>query len=154
MGQKPTPRMVRALNLLANQEARKKLHQVAQEKPQQEEGQEQPKNQQGQKDGRKKSHRKGTANREGQFQRTKSGQEKGMVRLSIPRGRIHGINPGEIVGGIASMANIPGVGIGKISITEKTTFVDVQEEFVPAVLKKSGAYHFRDNHKVAIKPAQ
>ena len=51
-----------------------------------------------------------------------------MVRLSITRGRTHGINPGEIVGGIASMANIPGNGIGKITIKEKNTFIDVQKE--------------------------
>ena len=76
-----------------------------------------------------------------------------MVRLSIPRGRAHGINPGEIVGGIASLAKIPGVGIGKISIKDKTTFIDVQEEYVGAVLKKSGSYHFKDNHKIDIKRA-
>jgi hypothetical protein len=104
------------------------------------------------KKGRRKTHRKGQSNRQGQFQRTKSGKEKGMVELSIPRGRAHGINPGEIVGGIASMANIPGAGIGKIAIKEKTTFIDVQEEYVAAVLRKSGSYHFRDNHKIAIKP--
>ncbi len=85
--------------------------------------------------------------------RTSSGQEKGMVRLSMPRGRAHGINPGEIVGGIASMADIPGIWIGKITINENNTFIDVQKEYVPAVLKKSGSYHFRDNHKVAIKQA-
>ena len=106
------------------------------------------------KNGRKKSHRRGQSNRQGQFQRTKSGKEKGMVRLSIPRGRAHGMNPGEIVGGIASLAKIPGVGIGKISIKERTTFIDVQEEFVPAVLRKSGSYHFRDNHKVSIQQAK
>ena len=98
----------------------------------------------------KKSHRKGQSNRQGQFQKSASGKEKGMVRLSISRGRSHGINPGEIVGGIASMANIPGTGIGKITIKDDTTFIDVQKEFVPAVLKKSGSYHFRDNHKVNI----
>ncbi len=100
---------------------------------------------------KKSVHRKGQSNRIDQSQRTKSGKEKGMVRLSIPHGRAHGINPKEIVGGIASLAKIPGVGIGKISIMEKTTFIDVQEEYVPAVLRKSGSYHFRNNHKVSIK---
>jgi len=105
------------------------------------------------KKGRRKNsnHRNGKSNRKGQFQRSASGHEKGMVRLSINRGRIHGIRPGEIVGGIASRADIPGAGIGRITINEKSTLIDVQKEFVPAVLKKSGSYHFHDNHKVSIR---
>jgi len=99
---------------------------------------------------KKSNHRNGKTNRQGQFQRTASGHEKGMVRLSINRGRIHGIRPGEIVGGIASRADIPGAGIGRITI-EKSTLIDVQKEFVPAVLMKSGSYHFHDNHKVSIR---
>ncbi len=100
---------------------------------------------------KKSNHRNGKSNRQGQFQRTASGHEKGMVRLSINRGRIHGIRPGEIVGGIASRADIPGNGIGRITINEKSTLIDVQKEFVPAVLMKSGSYHFHDNHKVSIR---
>ena len=100
--------------------------------------------------GKKTTHRKGQSNRQGQYQRKASGQEQGMVRLSLPKGKSHGINPGEIVGGIASLANIPGSGIGKIIIQENNTLVDVKADFVPAVLKKSGSYHFRDNHHVDI----
>jgi len=80
-------------------------------------------------------------------------QEIGMIRLNLERGRTHGINPGEIVGGIASLANIPGSGIGKIRIYDDYTHVDVKEEFVSRVLGKTGAYHFHDNHNVAIKRA-
>lgn len=101
--------------------------------------------------GKKANHRRGNSNRQGQFQRTASGHEKGMVRLSIDRGRKHGIRPGEIVGGIASRADIPGNGIGRITINEKSTLIDVQKQYVPAVLKRSGSYHFHDNHKVAIR---
>lgn len=100
--------------------------------------------------GKKTTHRKGQSNRQGQYQRKGSGKEQGMVRLSLPKGKSHGINPGEIVGGIASLANIPGSGIGKITIQENKTLIDVKENFVPAVLKKSGSYHFRDNHHVDI----
>jgi ATP-dependent RNA helicase DeaD len=103
--------------------------------------------------GNKKRTRNSRKNRQGQNQHSSTGKEKGMVRLSIPRGRTHGINPGEIVGGIASLANIPGSGIGKITIMDKTTFIDIKNEFVPAVLGKSGAYHFRDNHKISIQQA-
>jgi len=101
--------------------------------------------------GKKSSHRRGNSNRKGQFQKNASGHEIGMVRLSINRGRIHGIRPGEIVGGIASRADIPGTGIGRITINEKSTLIDVKKEFVSAVLNKSGSYHFHDNHKVAIR---
>lgn len=100
---------------------------------------------------KKQTHRKGKSSRQGQFQKNSSGREIGMIRLSIDRGRKHGIRPGEIVGGIASRADIPGRGIGRITINEKSTLIDVQKEYVPAVLKKSGSYHFHDNHKVAIR---
>ena len=76
-----------------------------------------------------------------------------MIRLSLERGRTHGINPGEVVGGIASLANIPGSGIGKIRIFDKHTHVDIQEEYVSRVLGKTGSYHFRDQHHVMIKRA-
>jgi len=83
----------------------------------------------------------------------RTSHESGMIRLSLERGRTHGINPGEIVGGIASLANIPGSGIGKISIFDKYTHIDVQEEYVSRVLGKTGSYHFRDQHHVMIKRA-
>lgn len=101
--------------------------------------------------GKKKKHRKGNSSPQGQFQKNSHGQEFGMVRLSLPKGRSDGINPGEIVGGIASRANIPGSGIGKITIRENHTLVDVKENFVPAVLSKSGSYHFRDHHNINLK---
>jgi ATP-dependent RNA helicase DeaD len=100
---------------------------------------------------KKKPHRKGQSSARGHFQRNPSGQERGMVRLSLPKGKTHGINPGEIVGGIASIANIPGSGIGKIIIQDNSTLVDVKENYVPSVLGKSGSYHFRHNHNVDIR---
>ncbi|MCJ7715950.1 MAG: DEAD/DEAH box helicase [Anaerolineales bacterium] len=94
--------------------------------------------------GKSRSHR-------GQNPRSSSQPEKGMVSLNLSRGRQHGINPGEIVGGIASLADIPGNGIGKISIFDKYTLLDVKEEYVSNVLGKTGSYHFHDNHNVDIK---
>ncbi len=93
--------------------------------------------------GNKSAHR-------GQREKKGSAYEKGMVRLSLGKGRSHGINPGEIVGGIASRADIPGYGIGKITINDQNTLVDVKEEYVSAVLKKSGSYHFNNHHNVNI----
>ncbi len=96
--------------------------------------------------GKSRSHRGGKSS-------NRTSHEIGMIRLSLERGRTHGINPGEVVGGIASLANIPGSGIGKIKIFEKYTHVDIQEEYVSRVLGKTGSYHFRDQHHVLIKRA-
>lgn len=79
--------------------------------------------------------------------------EDGMVRLSLERGRQHGIRPGEVVGTIASCANIPGSAIGKIHIQDEKTILDVQEEYVSRVLGHTGAYSFRDHQNVIIKRA-
>jgi ATP-dependent RNA helicase DeaD len=91
--------------------------------------------------------------REKQYHKSSAGFEQGMVRLSLSRGRSHGINPGEIVGGIASLADIPGSGIGKIIIKDTFSLVDVKKEYVPAVLNKSGSFHFKENHHVQVSKA-
>ncbi len=105
------------------------------------------------KNSRRKQYSRNGSNRSHRGQKPKSAApfEKGMVRLNLSRGRQHGINPGEIVGGIASLANIPGSSIGKINIFDNYTLVDVKEEFVSRVLGKTGTYHFHDQHHVAIK---
>jgi len=79
--------------------------------------------------------------------------EEGMVRLSLERGRMHGVRPGEVVGTIASCANIPGSAIGKIFIEEQHTLMDVREEYLSRVLGHTGAYSFRDQQNVAIRRA-
>lgn len=79
--------------------------------------------------------------------------EDGMVRLSLERGRQHGIRPGEVVGTIASCANIPGSAIGKIHIENETTILDVQEKYVSRVLGHTGTYSFREHQNVVIKRA-
>jgi ATP-dependent RNA helicase DeaD len=52
-------------------------------------------------------------------------------------GRQHGVSPNEIVGVIASRAEIPGYAIGKISIQASRSFVDIPEEMVPQVLART-----------------
>jgi ATP-dependent RNA helicase DeaD len=79
--------------------------------------------------------------------------EEGMVRLSLGRGRVHGINPGEVVGTIASQADIPGYSIGKILIRDQHTLVDVPEEYISRVLGHTGSYHLREHHNVTIERA-
>jgi ATP-dependent RNA helicase DeaD len=66
--------------------------------------------------------------------------ERGMVRLTIGRGKIHGIRPNEVVSSIAYYAEIPGNIIGKIHIHDKHTFVDVPEQYVAKVLAKASSY--------------
>ena len=79
--------------------------------------------------------------------------EEGMVRLSLGRGRLHGISPSEVVGAIASRADIPGYVIGKILIRDQNTLVDVPEEFVSRVLGQTGSYNFRRHQNVTIERA-
>jgi ATP-dependent RNA helicase DeaD len=66
--------------------------------------------------------------------------EAGMVRLKLGRGRAHGIRPNDIVGTIAAYAKIPGASIGKISIEEKRTLVDVPEKYLEKILSQNGNY--------------
>jgi ATP-dependent RNA helicase DeaD len=64
---------------------------------------------------------------------TRHSHEEGMVRLSIDRGKKQGVRPQDIVGTIASCADIPGKKIGKIFIQDHTTMVDIPERFVANV---------------------
>jgi ATP-dependent RNA helicase DeaD len=66
-----------------------------------------------------------------------SSHEPGMVRLKLNLGREHGLNPNEIVGFIASRAEIPGSLIGKIRIQGDRSFVDVPEEVLAQVLTRT-----------------
>ncbi len=66
--------------------------------------------------------------------------EEGMVRLSLSLGRSHGIRPNEVVSSIAYHANIPGSSIGRISIQDEHTLVDVMEEYVGQVMANASNY--------------
>ncbi len=104
--------------------------------------------------GKGKNSRKQSQQRSGKRNdTTRRAKEDGMVRLKLARGKTHGINPGEVVGGIASRAAIPGSAIGKIIIEDTNTLIDVQEECVSRVLGQTGCYHFRDHHNVTIERA-
>ena len=73
--------------------------------------------------------------------------EKGMVQLSLSKGKAHGVRPNDVVGTIAYHSGIPGHSIGKIHIQEKQTLVDVPQGFVAQVLAKTGSYKI---HKQAV----
>ncbi|MEA3439737.1 MAG: DEAD/DEAH box helicase [Chloroflexota bacterium] len=73
-------------------------------------------------------------------QRGIGSHEAGMVRLTLSKGKVHGVRPNDVVGTIASHANIPGYTIGKINIQENRTLVDVPEKYVAQVLSQNGNY--------------
>jgi len=79
--------------------------------------------------------------------------EEGMVRLSLGRGSKHGVSPSEVVGTIASHADIPGYVIGKILIRDQHTLVDVPQEYVSRVLGLTGSYNLRQYQNVTIEQA-
>ncbi len=64
--------------------------------------------------------------------------EQGMIRLTLNKGRAHGLRPNDVVSAIASSAEIPGYTIGKIHIQDRHTLVDVPEQFLPQVLARAG----------------
>jgi len=86
--------------------------------------------------------------REGRPEHFTRSHEVGMVRMAISQGRVQGIRPNDVVSTIAYVAEIPGSTIGKISIQDELTFVDIPEEFVPQVLAKAG------NYKIHRQPVQ
>ena len=67
----------------------------------------------------------------------KQSHEAGMVRLRLDRGKKQGVRPQDIVGTIASVADIPGKTIGKIFIQDHMTLVDIPERFVPNVMSNA-----------------
>jgi ATP-dependent RNA helicase DeaD len=63
-----------------------------------------------------------------------------MVRLALSRGKADGLSVSHIVGSLSHFADIPGRRIGKISIQNQTTLVDVPEEIVSQLLAKKSPY--------------
>ena len=96
------------------------------------------------KSGANRSHANGDRRQHG-------GREKGMVRLTLNKGKEDGVRPNDVVGTIAYHANIPGKTLGAIRIQPQHTFVDVPEQFVTQVLDKSGSYQIhRENVTVEV----
>lgn len=85
-------------------------------------------------DSRRKNNRHGSRNGR---KVSRHSHEEGMVRLSLDRGKKQGVRPQDIVGTIASCANIPGKKIGKIFIDDHTTLVDIPERFVSNVFNNA-----------------
>ena len=71
--------------------------------------------------------------------------EKGMVRLAMNAGKVHGIQPADIVGTIAYHADFPGKTIGAINILDRHTLIDVPEQYVEQALTLAGKCRIRKN---------
>lgn len=82
---------------------------------------------------------------------SKTSHDEGMIRLSLGSGKAHGVRPGDIVGAIASRADIPGYSIGKIFIQDRHTLVDIPEEYASKVLEKTGTYRIRKLANVTVE---
>ena len=65
-----------------------------------------------------------------------------MVRFALDAGSADGVRPNMVVSAIARTADIPGRALGKILINDRTTLVDVPQEFVERVLAQSGDVRF------------
>ncbi len=76
-----------------------------------------------------------------------------MVRLSLGTGKKHGVRPADVVGAIASRADIPGATIGKILIQEQHTLVDIPTEYASQVLSKTGTYRLHKLDNVIVQRA-
>ncbi|MEL6615619.1 MAG: DEAD/DEAH box helicase, partial [Bacteroidota bacterium] len=73
--------------------------------------------------------------------RSPGAREEGMVQVAFAAGRMNGVEPRHVVSTVARTADIPGRALGKITITDRTTFVDVPAELADRVLQQ-GTYQF------------
>jgi len=63
------------------------------------------------------------------------GPTPGAVELFFPVGRRRGVRPGDLVGAIANETGVPGSAIGRITIVENKSFVEVPPEVADQVLR-------------------
>jgi ATP-dependent RNA helicase DeaD len=77
--------------------------------------------------------------------RQSDSREKGMVRLLLSTGRADGVRINHVVGTLAHYGDIPGRSLGKISIQQQHTLVDVPERLAGRLLGKNA--HYRIGNK-------
>jgi ATP-dependent RNA helicase DeaD len=84
--------------------------------------------------------------------RKSSSHENGMVRLLLSTGRADGVRVNHVVGTLSHFADIPGRSLGKISIQQQHTLVDVPEKLAARVLDKGAGYRI-GNKNVTVQRA-
>jgi len=70
--------------------------------------------------------------------------ENGMVRLTLDAGKASGARPGHVVSTLSHFGGIPGGVIGKITIKNRQTLVDVPADLVDKLLAQSGNYKIKN----------
>ena len=78
--------------------------------------------------------------------------EQGMVRLTLDAGKASGARPGHVVSTLSHFGDIPGGAIGKITIENRPTLVDVPADLVDKLLAQSGNYKIK-NQRVQLARA-
>ena len=73
--------------------------------------------------------------------------EKGMVRILLSTGRADGVRVNHVVGSLSHFADIPGGSLGKISIQQQHTLVDVPEKLAGRVLGKGVIYRIGEQNR-------
>lgn len=84
--------------------------------------------------------------------RETASHESGMVRLLLSTGRSDGVRVNHVVGSLSHYADIPGHSLGKISIQQQHTLVDVPEKLVGRVLGNGDNYRI-GNKAVTVQRA-
>jgi len=75
-----------------------------------------------------------------------------MVRILLSTGRADGVRVNHVVGSLSHFADIPGGSLGKISIQQQHTLVDVPEKLAGRVLGKGVIYRIA-NKTVTVQRA-
>ncbi|VAW81299.1 DEAD-box ATP-dependent RNA helicase DeaD (= CshA) [hydrothermal vent metagenome] len=86
-------------------------------------------------DGRDSRRNEGRKSRPVKSARTVESDEEGMQRYRIEVGHEHGVKPGNIVGAIANEADLDSQHIGRISINDNHSFIDLPEGMPKQVFK-------------------
>ncbi|MBF0409773.1 MAG: DEAD/DEAH box helicase [Candidatus Riflebacteria bacterium] len=68
--------------------------------------------------------------------RNENGQEEGKITYQIEVGHFHGVHPGQIMGAIAGETGIQGQSIGRITIYEDFSTVDLPDTMTETMLNK------------------
>ena len=71
------------------------------------------------------------------------GPTPGAVELFFPVGRRRGVRPGDLVGAIANDVGVPGSTIGKVTIVENKSFVEVPAEVAERILREHETLQIR-----------
>jgi ATP-dependent RNA helicase DeaD len=82
-----------------------------------------------------------------------TGAEYGMVRFFLSGGRTIGLMAGDVVKSVTHYTKIPGVEVGKITLQDDFSFVEVPETRARHLLENLPSFHFRGS-KINVKPAR